>query len=134
MAQAWQSFLRFELQASMAHKEERARAAEVPDRTLLIADYEAQLAAHASEIQALREELEQRTSVLQAEMDRWGSGGSRGTQGDKPRGLVDVHQSQVSADVRHMPGLPVSCCNLAGEHLHPVHFCCQVHCRLLTKL
>jgi monoamine oxidase len=56
----------------MAHKEERSRAAEVADRTLLIADYEAQLAAHASEIQALREELEQRTSVLQAEMDRWG--------------------------------------------------------------
>eukprot|EP00775_Hariotina_reticulata_P011361 gene11361-11510_t len=58
-------------QTSTAHKEERARAAEVADRSLLIADYEAQLATHASEINALREELDQRTSIMQAEMDRW---------------------------------------------------------------
>lgn len=108
MAQAWQSFLRFELQASMAHKEERARAAEVADRTLLIADYEAQLAAHASEIQALREELEQRTSVLQAEMDRWGEA--------------------------ELVALRVTRCRTGGCTSGPSQARCQAHARLAGQL
>ncbi len=57
-------------QASMAHNEERMRASAAAERLLLVAEYEGQLAAAAGEVEGLQQELQHRTALMQAEMEK----------------------------------------------------------------
>lgn len=77
------------MQGALEGTEDRVRASEALERSRMAADYEARVASLMGELERLREELQYRTSMMAAEMERcaWGcaqgaavgGGGVRGT-------------------------------------------------------